>query len=108
MNRKQAKKCIQLSCGEGWLFLVDEVFDALPLGCRVDDIYQKYGSLHVDIKPENLEFEKLLYDIECRSEFICEICGDKGSHYVIDGSLEAARCLKHCENGIDLHRLPKS
>ncbi len=104
MNRLEAKKWILKKCGEGWLGLIDEVYDNLPRGIEITQVYQKYAGLRVDINPESESFEDFLADIEERSYSLCEICGKEASQYEIN-EWEYTRCTDHCENGVDLNDL---
>ncbi len=101
MNRLEAKKWILEKCGKGWLGLIDEVFDNLPAGIEIIQVYQKYAGFCVDINPASESFEDFLADIEERSCSLCEICGKEANQYEIQG-WEYTRCVDHCENGVDL------
>lgn len=106
MIRESAKKWISETCGEGWLPLVDEAYDNLPKDIDITDVYQKWAGLHFDTSEGNEAFDMYLFDIQEKSESICEKCGSTASHYVISG-WEYARCIKHSEGGIDLNNLPE-
>ncbi len=102
MNRLEAKKWILEKCGKGWLSLIDEVYDNLPEGIEIIQVYQKYAGLRVDINPESESFEDFLSEIENRSYSLCEICGKEARQYDIHG-WEYTRCADHCEDGVDLN-----
>ena len=99
MNRTEAKNWIKQTCGEGWLHLVDQVFDNLPSDISVTQTYQKYAALKFDIEPYNEEFEICLEQIEEQSLNTCEKCGSKGGRYIVN-NWEHTRCAEHSEGGI--------
>jgi hypothetical protein len=107
MTRDQAKQWIRETCGAGWLPLVDEVFDHLPAGVEISQTYQKYAALRFDCEPLPEAFRALLRDVEERSERTCEICGERGYHFVI-AHWEQTRCLAHGEDGLNLDALPQT
>lgn len=45
--REKSKKWIKETCGEGWLSMVDEVYDKLPSHLTVSQAYQKWGLLRL-------------------------------------------------------------
>jgi len=99
MNRVEAKSWIKKSCGEGWLHLVDDVFDHLPSGCSVTQVYQKYAALMFDVEPYIEEFSTYLDSIEEASLNTCEKCGTKGYRYIVN-NWEHTRCFEHAEGGV--------
>ncbi len=107
MTREDAKNWISKTCGEGWLHLVDQAYDNLPEGVEIIQVYQKWAGLHFDTSRELESFDRYLEEIFEISEVTCEMCGEKGSHYVID-SWEYTRCATHGEGGIDLNNLPNN
>ena len=107
MTRQEAKDWISKTCGEGWLSLVDNVFDRVPNDIEITQVYQKWAGLHFDTSKENELFERYLMEIQEISEATCEKCGEKGDHYVIQ-NWEYTRCKKHSEGGIDLNNLPSN
>ncbi len=44
-TRDDSKKWIEKTCGKGWLKLVDEVYDKLPNDLKINQAYQKWGTL---------------------------------------------------------------
>jgi hypothetical protein len=93
-TRENAKADITDSCGEGWLPLVDEVYDKVPQHISILLAYQKYAGLKFDTEGSDEAFEKLLDDVYERSRCICEICGSAGDHSIING-WETALCTYH-------------
>ncbi len=99
MNKADAKEYILETCGEGWLPLVDRVYENLPAELTITQTYQKWAALRFDIEPENEEFEEFLSQIEELSLKTCEKCGVQGISYYIN-SWEHTRCEEHSEGGI--------
>ncbi len=94
-------KHIEKTCGNGWLSLVDQVFDKLPSGFAIKQTYQKWGALMFDVEPYNEEFEIFLEKIEDQSKRICEICGEDGEEKIVNDWVETLcnkkECLETCE-----------
>ena len=68
---------------EGWTNLIQETKDRLekvnkPDGFKVGIVYEKYGTLRIDVSSENDDIEKILDDAERQSETICIKCGADG------------------------------
>ena len=101
MDRDAAKGWISETCGPGWLPLLDEVFDNLPAGVVILQVYQKWASLQFDFMPNDEAFSDFLWDVQERSERTCEVCGALGYHFVIN-HCEHTRCLLHSEGGVSL------
>ncbi len=96
-------------CGEGWIGLVNQIYERIPEGVVITEIFQKYGKLVTRFEPDAKEYEPFqlfLNDIEFRSETMCEKCGGDASLYAIEG-WTYTRCALHSEDGIDLNNLPK-
>ena len=74
-------KGVSFSCGDGWFGIVQELLDDFQAlisrkndtQFRVEDIYQKYGSIRVDHTGDD-DYEKLVLEAEARSEHACEVC----------------------------------
>jgi len=96
ITREEAKNHIKKTCGEGWLNLVDQVFDKLPPGCVITQTYQKWGALMFDVDPYNEEFESYLKNIEYQSEEMCEICGESGDEKIVNNWVETLCNKKSC------------
>ncbi|NHZ35846.1 hypothetical protein [Massilia rubra] len=94
MDRAEAKQWIEQTCGAGWLPLVDEVFDKVPPGIVIDEVFQKWARLVVRCTPYDEAFESYLHDIEWLSAEICEICGKPGEEKMHDGWM-ITRCPRH-------------
>lgn len=94
MTREEAKDWISKKCGDGWLTLVDEIYDNLPHGIKIKSIYQKWGALNFTASPWTDETELIHDHVESKSLEICEICGNEGSEVTIDGWVHT-RCPNH-------------
>ncbi len=95
------KEHISLTCGDGWLKLIDDVYANLPDGIVITQVYQKWGALRFDIEPESEEVEEFLETIEGKSLSMCEVCGEPAGEKVIDGWVETLcdneSCLETCK-----------
>jgi len=83
MNRNESKAWIKEKCGDGWLSLIDSVYDHKPDNVMITDTYQKWGALTFDHKPWDEEFGNYLDEINEKSMGICEICGTKGEERTV-------------------------
>lgn len=84
MSREEAKEHILASCGKGWLPLIDEIYDQLPKHIRNTEVFQKWGGLTIRTSLDDEAYDAFLLEIEERSRFLCEICGEKGFEAIID------------------------
>ncbi len=75
MTRDEARNHLRRVCGPGWLPLVDRVFDHLPVGCVVVQVYQKWGVLRFDIWDAPPAVAERLAEVEEISAYTCQICG---------------------------------
>ena len=70
---------IYVSCGEGWLRLIDPLIDICKRkGLKIIQVKEKYGGLRFYVDPYDSEVEDMIDIAEGDSLFICEICGAKG------------------------------
>lgn len=83
MTREQALRHITRVCGPGWRRLVEHVYDRLPVGCTVEQVYQKWGVLRFDLSSANSSAEQLIAEVEELSTDVCQICGRRGAGEVI-------------------------
>jgi len=100
MNKTEAIEHIRKTCGDGWLPLVEEVYEHLPPGMSVTQAFQKWGGLHFEYRPLTEEFEAYLETVENRSLEMCEQCGAAGSERIIDDWVHT-RCDLHAEGAVD-------
>lgn len=94
LTREAAKKHISETCGQGWLPLIDTIYDNLPQNVKIKDILEKWGSLEVEYDGENADFERLVMKMCLDSEEICMICGEKGDIKNLDHK-DYALCKTH-------------
>lgn len=94
LKLEEAKKFISEHCGDGWLTLVDIVYDNLPTEIVIKEVFQKYGSLEIRYEGEDDEFEYLVSNVNFISKKICEMCGKSGGYSIIDG-WETTLCKVH-------------
>jgi hypothetical protein len=91
----QAREAIRDNCGEGWLPLVDEVFENLPPNILITYAFQKWGALKFDLESyDDTAFIEYLDDVAERSLGICETCGAAGIEMIIN-SWTVTRCDLH-------------
>ncbi|MFZ5637135.1 MAG: hypothetical protein ACOY82_11210 [Pseudomonadota bacterium] len=103
MTRDEAKVHIASTCGDGWLPLVDRVFDALPQGSIVECVYQKWARLHFDIAPTpEAHFRTLLDEVQDSSGSTCEQCGASALE-CIEGGWLVALCPDHARSRHCIH-----
>lgn len=94
MDREAAKKHILETCGPGWLNLVDIVYDNLPEGIEITEVFQKWAGLKIRYNGENEHFQELTDMIYYMSQKMCEICGQSGNYAPVFG-WETTLCEKH-------------
>lgn len=70
---------------KGWRKLVTQFYDQLPDSVEVISVYQKWGGLRFDIRPDDYEAERLIEAIDQESRSICEICGELAGEVRIEG-----------------------
>ncbi len=99
MTREEVKAYFVENESEGWLRLVDLLYDKLPLEIEITEVFQKWGHFEVRYKGENKSFEKYLYVLERVSKRMCERCG-KLAVETIAGSLVETLCKEHFEQAI--------
>jgi len=94
-------KPVTFYCGEGWCGLLQKLcFDiaahATAAGIRptVVSVQEKYGSLRVEISPEDAHIQRLLQAAEDASEKTCDVCGEPGA-LLDDGVWVKTRCPAH-------------
>ena len=94
MKKEEALAHIKENCGDGWLTLVEIIFDNKPDHINIDVVFQKWGGLKVDYEGEDEDFESLCDAIYSLSQKMCETCGRSGGYTVIDG-WETTLCDEH-------------
>ena len=94
MDRLEARRWIEETCGEGWLHLVDSVYDHIGEKYEVTSVYQKWGALRFDISPWDDEIDSFLESISDKSLTTCEVCGANGKESRINDWVHT-RCESH-------------
>lgn len=84
LTKDEAQKRILATCGEGWIRLVEAVYDNLPENITTINVLRKWGGLEVEYEGKNSNFEQHIMRINIESEEICTICGEHASITVID------------------------
>ncbi len=109
MNKETARKGIKETCGDGWLTLVDIVYDNIPADIEITEVFQKWGGLEIRYDGENKLFEELVDNVNYMSKKICEICGKSGGYAIVDG-WETTLCDLHYNNSDakDKYRNPRT
>lgn len=69
----------------GWRKLVTRFYDQLPDRVQVVSLYQKWGGLRFDIRPDDPQTEKYMEAIERESRSMCERCGELASEVRTNG-----------------------
>lgn len=103
MDREAARSWISRCGCPGWVSLVDQVYDRLPPGLQVKQVYQKWAELRFDLTDYDEAFEKFLVEIAAQSATICGVCGGAGYHHCLDGWEETIcdACRARAEMQID-------
>lgn len=106
MNKEDAKRHIQETCGSGWINLIEIVFDNKPENIEITEVFQKWAGLKVKFNGESEQFQYMLDCIYEVSQKMCEICGKSGHYVIIDG-WETSLCHQHYEesNANEKHRM---
>lgn len=89
--REKAKQWVEENHGDGWLPLVDKVYDRLPEHIRIMEVSERWGQLIFKADPCDADFEDFLWDIQHESGHICELCGNPGYSMVVE-NWERALC----------------
>jgi hypothetical protein len=80
----------------GWLNLVDVLYDNVPEGITITEVFQKWGGLKIDFQGEHEIFEELADTVYHISQHLCEQCGASARLCILDG-WETTLCLAHYE-----------
>lgn len=85
MTKEEAIAHINETCGNGWINLVEILYDNKPENIEIQCVFQKWAGLSVDYEGEDVHFEELTDVIYSISQKMCEICGKSGGYTIIDG-----------------------
>ncbi|MCX2690104.1 MbcA/ParS/Xre antitoxin family protein [Pseudomonas sp. DCB_CB] len=88
-------------CGDGWVSLIDGMlsligkYSAEPrLEIRVEQVKEKFGLLRTYIRGGDVVVDRILDIAEMVSSCTCEVCGETGRYFEVNGWLQV-RCLAH-------------
>ena len=94
----QSFKPHAFKCGDGWH---DILMDAsLKLEVQLSEredivaerVFEKYGSLRLELTRHDDELEAIVLDLEARSEHTCEECGAPGKIHTTTQGWDMVRC----------------
>jgi hypothetical protein len=97
MNKEEAKIHIRNTCGNGWMTLVDILYDNKPENINITQVFQKWGGLKIDYEGEDDNFDYLAEIVYYISQKMCEICGESGRIAIING-WDTTLCDWHYKN----------
>ena len=67
LDKELAKK----PCGDGWLFLVDIIYD-VSRQIKINEIFQKWAGLEIRFEGTDAEFNELVENVNFMSRKICQ------------------------------------
>jgi|GEM_PF-1632885 len=96
MTREEAHARFRENEHEGWLVLLDILYDNKPPQVEITEVFQKWGGLKTDFSGEDPLFGELTEQVYYISAFMCERCGRSGRTAVIGAGrpLSAAHILR--------------
>jgi len=88
-------------CNGGWASLIDGILCLVGkygakhnLNVRVVQVKEKFGLLRIYVHGGDVVIDRILDVAELVSSCTCEICGELGRYYEVNGWLQV-RCLRH-------------
>lgn len=96
MTREEAYTRFRENEHEGWLVLLDILYDNKPPQVEITEIFQKWGGLKTEFRGEDLLYAELSEQVYNISAFMCERCGRSARTVLIDG-WETTLCHRHYE-----------
>ncbi len=100
MTKQEAKDSFISLEMQGWLRLIDLLYDAIPENIEITEIFEKYANFEVRYKgEENKKFERFVQILKRISSKMCEKCGKLASHTIIN-NWEQTLCKEHFEEAI--------
>ena len=96
MDRQDARRSLEELELEGWLDLLDSVYDYIGDKYEVVDVSAKWAQILITVSPSDGQVERFLSSIEQQSLSTCEICGALGEQVLIDTWLHT-RCEIHAK-----------
>lgn len=89
--------------GTGWWPILDEYVPKIEaLGGHIEQAYEKYGTLRIDIMPYSDELDALADEAEQRSAITCEWCGQPGVEKELPDTWVTTLC-DDCFNAAQVH-----
>lgn len=85
------------SVGKGWHPFIRQIFTALPPGCKIVQVKEKFGGLRVYYDRGTPEFHDLVDALEVDSFSTCELCGASGETSSWGGYWYLTLCPAHGE-----------
>ena len=78
--------CISFECNDGWYNHINALCATIMLFCKdhgdtvpvVTQVKEKYGTLRFYVMYASIEMYDLIERFEQESQYICEVCGDRG------------------------------
>lgn len=99
INRENAIDHLNKNKHQGWITLVEIIYDNLPQDIIITEVFQKWAGLEIRFDGENEEFSYLVENVRYISKKICEVCGKSGSYSIIDG-WETTLCETHHNSSV--------
>lgn len=93
---------VSYECGDGWLPIIEELFDKIQVLVDNDPAYfefmvlqvkEKFGGLRVYTTGYDEKIDKLIDEAECKCLLTCENCGQPG-HMTYRGTWMQTLCDK--------------
>lgn len=97
MTKERALQHIYETCGNGWLTLVEILYDNCPDDLTIETVYQKWAGLRIDTSKEDTIFDELIDAVYLVSKSTCEICGKSAKNATIK-DWERTLCKEHFDS----------
>lgn len=94
ITREEAIEQYKRSGEEGWIHLLEMVFDGKPEGIEIRDVWPKYAEMRIDFTGSDKTFQNLVNKIGFISTKTCQKCGKSGRRVEVDG-WELILCDEH-------------
>jgi ribosomal protein L37AE/L43A len=77
---------VGFACGDGWYEHINALCGTIMLYCKdhnieppiVSDVKEKYGDLRFYVQSASIEVYDIIERFETESQYICEVCGERG------------------------------
>ncbi|MGV3611326.1 MAG: VOC family protein [Fluviicola sp.] len=94
ITREKAIEQYKRNGEEGWINLLEMVFDGKPEGIEITDVWPKYAEMRIDYTGFDKNFSKMVQHVCFMSTKICQKCGKSGRRTTID-NWEMILCDEH-------------